>query len=233
MKEADKAKLMEEGLPLGEEEQKIYKTAREEIEAELKPEIREIKAKEKKLPAVLSREECQELIRAYKKGKLASRNNLLLRLLYATGMRVEELEGLRFCDLNWDRGTIFIRSGKGGKDRYVCADKETFEGLKRWQRGKRLEDSIPGVKKRQLRRIVERAGELTGVSEKYEAMDRVFSTHSFRHAFATHLYEGGMSIFAIKKLLGHEFLTTTELYINCTIEQARKEYEEVGLFEEI
>jgi integrase/recombinase XerD len=71
------------------------------------------------------------------------------------------------------------------------------------------------------------------VSEKYEAMDRVFSTHSFRHAFATHLYEGGMSIFAIKKLLGHEFLTTTELYINRTIEQARKEYEEVGLLEEI
>jgi hypothetical protein len=67
MKEDDEVGGMEE-LPLGEEEQKIYKTAREEIEAELKPELREIKAKEKKLPAVLSREECQGLLHTFKKG---------------------------------------------------------------------------------------------------------------------------------------------------------------------
>ena len=95
-----------------------------------------------------------------------------------------------------DLWTIFIREGKGGKDRYVCADPETFEMLKAWQEegNKSPYDSVPGVKVRQIRRIVEKAGDMTGVSQKYDAMDRVFSAHSFRHAFATHLYENGMSI---------------------------------------
>ena len=155
---------------------------------------------------------------------------MILRLLYSTGMRVQELANLKFCDIFYDNQTIFIREGKGGKDRYVCADQKTFELLREWQQedDKSLEDSVPGIKVRQIKRIVEKAGEITGISQKYDAMNRVYSAHSFRHAFATHLYENGMSIFAIKKLLGHEFLTTTEIYINCTIKQARKEYEEAN-----
>jgi len=179
----------------------------------------------------LTREECKELVAAYKTGKKAARNKLIVRLLYATGMRIEELANLRFCDVFYDNGTIFIREGKGSKDRYVCADPETFEMLRVWQEegNKSPYDSVPGVKVRQIRRIVETAGDMAGVSQKYDAMGRVFSAHSFRHAFATHLYENGMSIFAIKKLLGHEYLSTTEMYINCTIEQAQKEYEKSEL----
>jgi len=209
------------------EEPKVYSSARSELSAELRPELGP-KAKEgRKLPAILTREECKELMAAYKTGRKAARNRLIIRLLYATGMRIEELANLRFCDIFYDNGTIFIREGKGGKDRYVCADPETFEMLKAWQEeGKKSpHDSVPGVKVRQIRRIVEKAGDMAGVSQKYDAMGRVFSAHSFRHAFATHLYENGMSVFAIKKLLGHEFLSTTEMYINCTIEQAQKEYE--------
>jgi site-specific recombinase XerD len=213
-----------------ETEERVYKSAKEEIAAELRDELGP-KAEEKhKLPAILTREECKELLNAFKKGKKAPRNRLILRLLYSTGMRIEELANLKFCNIFYDNQTIFIREGKGGKDRYVCADKKTFELLREWQQedDKSLEDSVPGIKIRQIRRIVEKAGEITGISQKYDAMNRVYSAHSFRHAFATHLYENGMSIFAIKKLLGHEFLTTTEIYINCTIEQARKEYKEAN-----
>jgi site-specific recombinase XerD len=212
---------------------KIYKSAKEEIAAELRDELGP-KAEEKhKLPAILTREECKKLLNAFKKGKKAPRNRLILRLLYSTGIRIEELANLKFCDIFYDNQTIFIREAKGGKDRYVCADKKTFELLKEWQDSgdsgeHKLEDSVPGIQIRQIRRIVEKAGEITGISQKYDAMNRVYSAHSFRHAFATHLYENGMSIFAIKKLLGHEFLTTTEIYINCTIDQARKEYEEAN-----
>jgi site-specific recombinase XerD len=211
-----------------------YKSASEEISSELKEELGTTKAKEKhKLPAILTREEVGRLLTAFKKGKKAPRNRLMLRLLYATGMRIEELSNLKFCDLFYDNQTIFIREGKNGKDRYVCADKETFNLLSEWQDDKPVSDLIFGLGKRQLRRIVEKAGDITGVSAKYDAMNRVYSAHSFRHAFATHLYEEKMSIFAIKKLLGHEFLTTTEIYINCTIVQARKEYNETNLLKKI
>ena len=63
-----------------------------------------------------------------------------------------------------------------------------------------LSDNIFKISIRQLRRIVEKAGTITGISEKYEAMNRVFSAHSLRHAFATHCYENGMRIFTLKKL---------------------------------
>lgn len=213
------------------EEPRIYRTARAELNAELRSELGP-KAKEgRKLPAILTSEECKELMDAYQTGTKAARNRLIIRLFYATGMRIEELANLKFCDIFYDNKTIFIREGKGGKDRYVCADPGTLEMLKAWQEDgtKSPHDSVPGVKVRQIRRIVEKAGDMTGVSQKYDAMDRVFSAHSFRHAFATHLYENGMSIFAIKKLLGHEYLTTTEMYINCSIDQAQKEYEKAGL----
>ncbi|VUT25401.1 MAG: putative tyrosine recombinase XerC-like protein [Candidatus Methanolliviera sp. GoM_asphalt] len=215
-----------------ETEERIYKSPREEIAAELRDELGP-KAEEKhKLPAILTREECKKLLNAFKKGKKAPRNRLIIRLLYATGIRIEELANLKFCDIFYDNQTIFIREGKGKKDRYVCADLKTFELLKKWQEAgqedKPLEDSVPGIKIRQIRRIVEKAGDITGISQKYDAMNRIYSAHSFRHAFATHLFENGMSLFAIKKLLGHEFLETTEIYINCTIEQARKEYKETN-----
>jgi len=173
------------------EEPRIYSSARSELSAELRPELGP-KAKEgRKLPAILTREECKELVAAYKTEKKAARNKLIVRLLYATGMRIEELANIRFCDVFYDNGTIFIQEGKGGKDRYVCADPETFEMLKAWQEegNKSPYDSVPGVKVRQIRRIVETAGDMAGVSQKYDAMGRVFSAHSFRHAFATHLYD--------------------------------------------
>jgi site-specific recombinase XerD len=230
MEKTDELKAAIEESEAEELEEKTYKSPQEEFEAELKPELREIKAKENKLPAVLSRKEFRELIPAFKRGKLAFRNNLIVRLFYATGMRVEELEGLRFCGLSYDthRRTIFVRSGKGGKDRYCCADERTFNQLREWQRGKKLEDPVCGVKKRQIKRVVEKAGELTGISQKYDAMDRVFSCHSFRHAFATHSCENGMSIFTLKKLLGHEYLNTTAIYIHLSMEAAGKEYSETN-----
>ena len=70
-----------------------------------------------------------------------------------------------------------------------------------------------GISVRQIRRIVEEAGEITGISQKYAAMDRVFSSHSLRHAFATHCYENGMRTLTLKKLMGHEYLATTEIYL--------------------
>lgn len=202
-----------------------FKSAKEEIRREL----REIRGagelgRGMKLPAILSREECYQLMNAYKKGKFAFRNNLISRLLYATGMRVEELENLKFGDINYDTQTVFVRSGKGEKDRYTCVDERTLELLKEWQKGKDLADSVTWLSLRQIRRVVEKAGEMTGISKKYEAMGRVFSTHSLRHAFATHSYENGMRMLTLKKLLGHEYLGTTQIYVYAAMKYDVEEY---------
>lgn len=88
--------------------------------------------------ATLSREECEALMSAYDKGKFAFRNNLIIRTLYATGLRAEELENVKFCDIFYDNKTVFVRAGKGDKDRYCAIDKTTLELLKKWQEGKEL-----------------------------------------------------------------------------------------------
>jgi integrase/recombinase XerD len=183
-----------------------------------------------KLPATLSREECRLLMAAYTEGKWAFRNNLIARILYATGMRGEELENLAVCDVLYDQGTIFIRAGKGDKDRYVCCDEETFRLIRQWieEQKKKLEDPVIGLSVRQIRRIVEEAGDITGIAQKYAAMGRVFSSHSFRHAFATHCYENGMRTLTLKKLMGHEFLATTEIYLYTSMRYEVEEFKKVG-----
>jgi integrase/recombinase XerD len=210
-----------------------YRSALEEIRHEL----REIWGgppydRGDKLPATLSREECRELLAAYLEGKWAVRNNLIARVLYATGLRGEELENLKVCDLFYDQGTIFVRAGKGDKDRYVCCDEETFRLLRQWceEQKKSLADPVFGLSVRQIRRIVEGAGEITGIAQKYEAMGRVFSSHSLRHAFATHCYENGMRTLTLKKMMGHEFLATTEIYLYTSMRYEVEEFKKVGPF---
>lgn len=207
-----------------------YKTAIEEIKAELKSEFGAIPqdwswARDRKLPATLSREECQSLMSAYKEGKLAFRNNLIIRVLYATGLRAEEIENLKFCDIFYDNKTIFVRAGKGDKDRYCGIDKTTLELLKKWQEGKELSESVFGLSLRQIRRVVEGAGEMTGISQKYEAMGRVFSTHSLRHSFATHCYENGMRLPTLQRFMGHEYILTTMVYLYTAQRYDVAEYE--------
>ena len=199
------------------EEERKFVDADEEIRHELKRELKELvtwaRGRERKLPATLSRQECHALMTVFKKGRLAFRNNLIIRTLYATGMRVEELSNLKFCDINYDSQTIFIRSGKGNKDRYCCVDKGTLELLRKWQDDKGYGDAVFGVSKRQIRKIVEEAGTMTGVSQKFDAMGRVFSCHSLRHSFATHSFENGMRVPTLRMLLGHEHLGTTMIYL--------------------
>lgn len=209
---------------------KKYKNAIEEIRAELKSEFGKMPegwswSRDRKLPATLSREECEALMNAYDKGKFAFRNNLIIRTLYATGLRAEELENVKFCDIFYDNKTIFVRAGKGDKDRYCAIDKTTLEMLKKWQEGKELAESVFGITLRQIRRVVEGAGEVTGISQKYEAMGRVFSTHSLRHAYATHCYENGMRLPTLQRFMGHEYILTTMVYLYTSQKYDVAEYE--------
>ncbi len=216
-------------------------TWRDELISEFEYEVPDVKKFPDKrlqrlLPAILSREECRKLIDFYKVDtKKGFRNHLIMRLFYATGVRIAELTEMVFGDVDYNQGVIFIRSGKENKDRYVCFDSETSKLLKKAQEeaNNDLKRKIIGVSLRQIRRIVETAGTGTGISEKYAAMNRVFSAHSLRHAFASHCYENGMRLFTLKKLMGHEYLGTTEIYINTAVSFDILEYKRSNPFEKV
>lgn len=195
-----------------------------EFREELGDEVGEAEVVVGRLPAVPSRDDFARLMTAFTKGKNVFRDNLVIRLLYATGMRRAELAALRFCDISFETGTALVRAGKGDKDRYVCIDGDTLDALKQHRKGKELQEPVIGVGPRGIARIVEQAGKITGIAQRFEAMDRKFSTHCLRHAFATHCYENGMRTITLKKLLGHKFIATTLIYVHTATDACAIEY---------
>lgn len=214
---------------------RYYSSWQEEIYWELKDEIGKKKSfrYDRLLPVVLTREECVELTNSFQKGKKAQRNRLIVRVLYSTGMRIGELENIKLCDMNFKKRTLFIREGKGSKDRYVLFDRKTLKDIKEYIEIEKVEGRLLNVKKRQTQYIIEKAGRTTGISKKYEDMDRKFSAHSLRHAFATHCFENGMDLFILKKLLGHEYFETTEIYVNTSMKFDKEKYDLTNPFRKI
>lgn len=164
------------------------------------------------LPAVPTREE----VRALMEAPDNDRDKLILRTFYATGMRVGEMAELKFADIRHDEQRIHVRSGKGDLDRYVLADPRTMQLLAAHRGERALADNV-FLSVRRLHQIVADAAEKTGLLAKYHAIDRFLSPHSLRHAYATHTYENGMDLFTLKKLLGHAYLDTTEIYIATSV----------------
>lgn len=174
-----------------------------------------------RLPAVLSRSEIRELLEI---AKPEPRDHLLFRTFYASAMRISEIAGILIADLYLEELKIFVRDGKGDKDRYVLIDPETARLLKEFTAGRALNKKVFGIGERQISRIVNEYAEKLGIPERYEAIGRRFTPHSFRHTCATHLYENGMDIYVIKDLLGHANIAVTRAYIHIGIGRQRQAY---------
>ena len=175
----------------------------------------------RKLPDTLSEEEINNLIAAIDLSKPeGERNRAILETLYGCGLRVSELINLKLSDLYFDEDFIKV-TGKGNKQRFVPIsdvnkkyiniywkevrvhlpikkEHEDFVFLNR--RGKRLTRAM-------IFTIVKRLAEAIG-------LDKNISPHTFRHSFATHLLENGADLRAIQQMLGHESITTTEVYMH-------------------
>lgn len=175
----------------------------------------------KHLPAVPTVKEVRTLLDCAKSDPC---DYLMLRIFYYSGIRLGELAALRFADVFDDNATIFVRSGKGDRDRYCCLDRRTLELIRRWQGDRPDAELVIGKTPAQIESAVVEYGRLAGLVQKYEAMERSFSPHSLRHAMATHRYDAGMDLAVLKKLLGHEFVSTTLIYVETSMRQAQKEY---------
>lgn len=194
--------------------------ASREIYEELVDELGEEALHGKRLPCVPSPREVRDLIEVAP----PVRDRLIIRLLYSSGMRVGELTALKKAHVRPSQRLVFIDKGKGTKDRYVCVDPKTMRMLKDWLEDKPEEAHVFDVEDRQINRIVKKYGDVLGLVKKYDAMGRSFSPHSLRHSFATHCYENHMDLLTLRKLLGHRYLTTTEIYIYTAMKYTRKVY---------
>lgn len=172
--------------------------------------------------AIPTREEVGILLQA---ATVQPRDYLLMRLLYATGVRVGEVVALRWADVNWDELTIFVRDGKGDKDRYVLVDPTTLRLLAERKGESTPEMTLFGIKARAADKQFRKFARQTGLFQKYGEQGLGLAPHSFRHAFATHSYENGMDVYSLQALLGHEFLSTTYIYIKTARTDERAAYD--------
>lgn len=197
----------------------IYKNKREDDPTELmeSPKIGF------RLPEVLSVDEIDRIISFIDLSKPeGQRNKAILEILYGSGLRVSELVNLQMSNVYLEEAYMLVE-GKGNKQRLVPLSPQSVEQLKLWNIDRNMLDIKKGhgqyvfLNRRgtQLTRamiftIVKELAAVAGIHKKV-------SPHTFRHSFATHLLENGANLRAIQQLLGHESITTTELYTHIDI----------------
>lgn len=175
----------------------------------------------RKLPDTLSEAEIDTLIAAIDLSHpQGERNRAMLETLYGCGLRVSELTGLRLSDLYFDEGYILV-SGKGDKQRFVPIAAVTqkyilfyTEHIRVHQQPKpQHQDTLflnrrgAGLTRAMVFTIIKDLAEKAGIK-------KTISPHTFRHSFATHLLQNGADLRAIQQMLGHESITTTEIYMH-------------------
>lgn len=180
--------------------------------------------KEKKLPNYIEYNELESIIKSSLEGKNKDRDNLIIELLYATGLRVSELVDIKPSDIDFNELSIRVM-GKGSKERIVYFGDYAKVALTNYL-DKRVNTSewlFPSTKKegplttRSIELIIDK------IMKKVTIKSNV-SPHTLRHTFATHMLNSGCDIRVVQELLGHENLTTTEVYTHITNEELRNTY---------
>ena len=173
-----------------------------------------------KLPEVLTVEEIDTIISTVDMSKKeGQRNRAILETLYSCGLRVSELCNLKLSELYFDEGFIKVE-GKGSKQRLVPISPRAIKEIKYWlldrnvgKIKKGFEDYVflarwgNSISRIMVFHLIKELAEKAGITKN-------ISPHTLRHSFATHLLEGGANLRAIQEMLGHESITTTEIYVH-------------------
>ncbi|RXJ51385.1 site-specific tyrosine recombinase/integron integrase [Gelidibacter gilvus] len=180
----------------------------------------------RKLPDTLSLEDINNLIgaveltREYNGVRIGERDRTILETLYSCGLRVSELTNLKISDLFFDEGFIKV-TGKGDKQRFVPIGNSTQKYITIYKDEVRSKINVQKEFKDTLflnhqGKQLTRAMIFTIIKRLAEKinLNKIISPHTFRHSFATHLLENGADLRAIQLMLGHESITTTEIYMH-------------------
>ncbi len=184
----------------------------------------------RKIPEVLSYQEIQEMIASIDLSHpQGTRNKAILETLYACGLRVSELIGLKISNIFADVGFLKV-IGKSNKERIVPIGEEALKHIKLYETAvRKVQNNIAkehedilflnrrgkGLSRIMVYNIVKQAAIDAGIEKNV-------SPHTFRHSFATHLIEGGANLRAVQDMLGHESITTTEIYTHLDTEFLRE-----------
>ncbi len=183
----------------------------------------------RELPDVLTVEEIDAMIAAIPSEKDESlRNHAIIETLYGSGLRVSELVAARISRLNLDEGLLIVE-GKGKKQRMVPVSPTALDLIREYLPVRSKQTIKPTGN--DILFLNRRGAPLTRVMVFYIIRDlaalagitKSVSPHTLRHSFATHLLEGGANLRAIQEMLGHESISTTELYLHLDRSRLRRE----------
>ncbi len=184
-----------------------------------------------RLPGIISPEDVERLLNEPDTAKPAgARDRAMLELLYATGLRVSELIGLRLHNLNLEAGFVRIL-GKGSKERVVPMGDKAKEALQEYLSGRRasllkkrtssfvfLNSRGRPLTRQGFWKLIKQYGRSAGIRGS-------ITPHGLRHAFASHLLEGGADLRSVQIMLGHEDISTTQIYTHVTREHLKRLHE--------
>ncbi len=171
----------------------------------------------KSTPVVLTKEEIEKLISCISNKQ----HSLIIQLYYSSGLRLSEALNLKMKDIDLNEKVVWVRDGKGGKDRMTILSSNLAEKLEEFKLNRQKDDFIFQNSKgdpfnpRTIQKAMQKAKELSGIQKDAHI-------HTLRHSFATHLLEAGVDIRKIQELLGHSDLSTTQIYTKVSNEELKK-----------
>jgi integrase/recombinase XerD len=188
---------------------------------------------ENKLPEVLTEDEIKRLISSVKiDSEFGQRNKAIIEVLYGTGIRVSELTELKISNIFFNENIIKV-TGKGNRERYVPLGKIASIEIKKYLNAReklKIDSKFSDILflnryGRQLTRSM--IFKVINDSSKNAGIDKKISPHTLRHSYATHLLKNGADLRTIQLILGHESITTTEIYTHLDtfhLEEVLKKY---------
>ena len=188
---------------------------------------------EKRLPKCLDLEQVQKLLDAPDDNDLlGARDKAMLEVLYSSGIRVSELVELEISDLDLQEGILRVR-GKGRKDRLTPIGSQAIHAVRRYFE---LRNADSRTQAQQPQRVfLNKHGESLSTRsvrrklDKYlieAGLDPGISPHTLRHSFATHLLNNGADLRSVQELLGHQSLSTTQIYTHLTTSRVKQVYDD-------
>lgn len=185
--------------------------------------------REKSLPKFVQYNELENMITISKNGELGSRNNLIIELMYSTGVRVSELVNIKLSDIDFQNRKIRIM-GKGSYERFVFYGDYASEAMETYLKGLRckildgkvseflfLNKNGGKISTRGIAKIIDNIIHETSIKAKV-------SPHTLRHTFATHLLDNGCDLRSVQEMLGHKSINSTEVYTHVTSERLKEVY---------
>ena len=192
-----------------------------------------MRKKETRLPSVLTEEEVKELLSLPRASFREERDHMLFLLIYNSGMRIGEVLSVNIDEIDFPRRRILI-TGKGDKERFVFFSKRTAEELRLYLSARESYLAELGKVEEKALFVGMKGGRLPFSSahiifDEYRARlgwQKEFTPHTLRHSFATHMMDRGADIRLVQELLGHESISTTQIYTHVSRRRLKSVYDD-------